>query len=191
MRTRTAALVSSCALVLASCSTLVRDEVAAPADGGAVTMRTGTPLVVSLPPDPDAGFGWVLRSASPNLALIGGPDYTPAPKPPGLVGVANTTAYRFRALAPGSGSLEFAWVSPPGQAAAPGRIVRYDVTVTPQPALPTDFFGTVGMESVRGGAFAPASDAGPVKVNTTPASSRSTDVLEAPLPSSPVKYWTN
>ena len=83
-------------------------------------MRTGAPLVVSLPPDPAAGYGWVLRSASPNLALIGGPDYTPEPLPPGLVGVANTTAYRFRATAPGEGKLEFAWVSPPGPAAGAG-----------------------------------------------------------------------
>lgn len=185
------ACVVLCALGLASCSTIVRDEVAAPADGGGVSLRTGTPLIVSLPADPDAGYGWVLRTASPNLALIGGPDYTPAPRPPGLVGVANTTVYRFRALDPGSGALEFAWVPPPGQAAVPQRSVRYDVTITPRPMLPTDLFGTVGMESVRGGAYAPASDAAPVTVNTTPSTQRSTDVLEAPAPASPVRYWSN
>jgi inhibitor of cysteine peptidase len=118
---------------LASCASIERDEVAAPPDGGSVVMRAGTPLVVSLPPDPSAGYGWVLQSASPNLALIGGPDYTPSPKPPGLVGVADTTAYRFRALKPGAGTLEFLWVAPPGQPApSPARTVRYDVDVTPQ-----------------------------------------------------------
>lgn len=179
-----------CTLGLASCATIVRDEVAAPPDGGAVSLRTGTPLVVSLPADPAAGYGWVLRTSSPNLALIGGPDYTPAPRPPGLVGVADTTAYRFRALEPGNGTLEFAWVAPPGQPPAQ-RTVRYDVTVMPRPTLPTDFFGTVGMESVRGGAYAPAGDATHVKVNTAPATSRSTDVLEGPAPASPVRYWSN
>ena len=185
---RNAAIVL-CALGLASCATIERDEVAAPPDGGTVSLRTGTPLIVSLPADPDAGYGWVLRTASPNLALIGGPDYTPAPRPPGLVGVANTTAYRFRALEPGSGALEFAWVPPPGQPPT-ARTVRYDVTVTPRPALATDFFGTVGMESVRGGAYAPASDA-PVKVNTAPATTRSTDVLEGTPAPSPIRYWSN
>ncbi|MCC6869175.1 MAG: protease inhibitor I42 family protein [Burkholderiales bacterium] len=178
-----------CAFGLASCTTLVRDEVAAPPGGGAVSVRTGTPLIVSLPVDPDTGAGWVLRTASPNLALIGGPDHTPAPRPPGLVGVPNTTAYRFRALDPGSGALEFAWVSAPGQAPAQ-RTVRYDVTVTPRPTMPTDFFGTVGMESVRGGAYAPASDA-PAKVNTTPNTTRSSDVLEGTSAPSPVRYWTH
>ena len=113
-------------LLLASCATLVREEVAAPANGGTVSMRVGTPLVVSLPPDPDTGYGWVLRSATPNLQLIGGPDYTPQPKPPGLVGVADTTAYRFRATATGNGAVEFAWsvAARRGAAARPRRPLR-------------------------------------------------------------------
>ena len=128
-------------LALAACASVNRDEVAAPADGGAVAMRVGTALVVSLPPDPDSGSGWVLQSASPNLALVGGPDYTPSPKPPGLVGVADTTAFRFRARDVGTGTLEFAWVALPAQAPAsapvavpapvPARTVRYDVTIGP------------------------------------------------------------
>ena len=180
------AAVSFIALGLASCASIVRDEVAAPPEGGKVTMRTGTPLIVSLPADPDSGYGWILRSSSPNLALVGGPDYTPTPRPPGLVGVGNTTAYRFRALAPGPGSLEFAWIAPPGQPPAPDRIVRYDVAVGPQLPLITDFFGTVGMESVRGGAYAPASDAAaPVKVNTVP--DQAPGGVNAP---STVKYWS-
>ncbi len=129
----TLALAAACGL--ASCASISRDEVAAPPDGGAVAMRAGNPLVVSLPPDPASGYGWVLKSGSPNLALIGGPDFTPAPKPPGLVGVADTTAFRFRALARGEATLEFAWVAPPGQPAAPARTIRYDVTI--DPPLPT------------------------------------------------------
>ncbi len=130
------------AFALGGCSTLVREEVAAPPDGGAVTMRANTPLVISLPPDPAVGYGWILKSGSPNLYLVGGPDYTPTPKPPGLVGVADTTVYRFRAREPGTGTLEFAWRAPPGQPATPERVVRYDVTIGPGPWLPTNYFGT-------------------------------------------------
>jgi len=185
---RSSALLCLAAFALASCVTVVRDEVAAPAQGGTVAMRTGTPLVVSLPPDPDTGYGWVLRSATPNLALIGGPDYTPAPRPPGLVGVADTTVYRFRAIEPGSGALEFVWTAAPGQPPRGSeRVVRYDVQIGKSLWLPTDFFGTVGMNSVRGGDYAPPTDAAPVKVNTTPLPP------EAPAGGSTpasVKYWS-
>jgi len=133
----------------AGCATVDRDEVAAPANGGAVGLRVGTPLVVSLPPDPDGGYGWVLRSTAPNLQLVGGPDYTPQPRPPGLVGVADTTAYRFRATATGNGTIEFAWAVPPGAPPQPDRVVRYDVTVGPNLWLATDYLGTIGIKSAR------------------------------------------
>lgn len=136
------------ALATTGCATIERDEVAAPPGGGAVALRTGTPLIVSLPPDPSAGFGWVLQSSDANLYVIGGPDYTPDPKPPGLVGVANTTTYRFRAKAPGTASLEFAWQSPPDQPPAPMRTVRYDVTIFPEfPAAWRNWIDPAGAES--------------------------------------------
>jgi inhibitor of cysteine peptidase len=119
------------AVLAAGCATVNRDEVAAPPDGGELAMRVGTALVVSLPPDPATGYGWVLASASPNLYFVGGPDYTPAPKPRGLVGVADTTAFRFRARGTGTGTLEFNWLAPPGQPPAPQRTLRYDVTIAP------------------------------------------------------------
>ncbi len=178
------------AAVLASCATLEREEVAAPAQGGTVTMRTNTALVVSLPPDPSTGYGWMLRKASPNLALIGGPDYTPAPKPPGLVGAADTTAFRFRATGVGDGALEFVWAAPPGQPpVTPERVVRYDVKVGPNLALPTDYFGTIGMQSARPAGnssmgtpvVTPAGAAGTAAPSATPAG--------ATAPSG-VKYWS-
>lgn len=134
---------------LASCATLEREEVAAPSEGGSVSMRVGTPLVVSLPTDTVTGYGWVVRSATPNLQLVGGPDYTPQPKPPGLVGVADTTAFRFRATETGKGSIELAWSLPPGAAPQPGKVVRYDVDIGPRMTLPSDYFGTVGLQSAR------------------------------------------
>ena len=146
---RRAMLLIPLSMVLASCATLEREEVAAPANGGTVAMRVGTGLVVSLPPDPDAGYGWVVRSATPNLQLVGGPDYTPKPKPPGLVGVADTTAFRFRATEMGTGTIVFGWSVPPGAPPQPDRTVRYDVTIGPNLWLATDYFGTIGMPSMR------------------------------------------
>src|SRR5215211_2873734 len=136
---RHALLFALVSLVVTACATVDRDEVAAPANGGAVSVRVGTPLVVSLPPDPDTGYGWVLRSATPNLQLVGGPDYTPQPRPPGLVGVADTTAFRFRATQTGSGRIEFAWSVPPGAAPQPERVVRYEVAIGPNLWLATDY----------------------------------------------------
>lgn len=186
------ALTLAAALAAASCASIVRDEVAAPPDGGSVAIRTGKPLVVSLPPDPDTGYGWVLRTATPNLTVIGGPDYTPAPRPPGLVGVANTTAYRFRAGEPGTGALEFVWTVPPGSPPAPERVVRYDVQIDRAIPLVTDFFGTVGLQSQRGGDYAPPSTAAPVKSDSAPP--QTPDSSETPPPKRPsndVKYWSN
>jgi inhibitor of cysteine peptidase len=163
---RSALLAIPFAMAVASCATIERDEVAAPANGGSVTMRVGTPLVVSLPPDPDNGYGWVVRSATPNLQLVGGPDYTPQPRPPGLVGVADTTAFRFRATETGSGTIVFAWSVPPGAPPQPDRVVRYDVTIGPNLWLATDYFGTVGLESARtpGRYDIPASSGSPAAV---------------------------
>ena len=137
------------ALAAASCVTLEREEVAAPANGGSVAMRVGTPLVISLPPDPMAGYGWVVRSTTPNLQLVGGPDYTPQPKPPGLVGVGDSTSFRFRATESGSGTIVFGWSVPPGAPAQPDRVVRYDVTIGPNMWLATDYLGTIGLREMR------------------------------------------
>jgi len=121
---------------LAGCATLEREGVLVPPEGGAVVVRDGAPMVVSLPPEPGAGFGWVLKTTGPGLAFIGGPDVTVSPKPPSIMGVAETTTFRFRAKAPGTTVVEFAYVAPPGQSVATERTVRYDVTVTP-----SGFFG--------------------------------------------------
>lgn len=122
--------------LLAGCVTLEREGVLAPAEGGPVIVRNGAPMVVSLPPEPGAGYGWVLKNTGPGLAFIGGPDVTVNPKPPSIMGVAETTTFRFRAKAPGTTVVEFAYVAPPGQSTATERTVRYDVTVTP-----AGFFG--------------------------------------------------
>ena len=118
-------------LAVSGCATLVREGALAQEGGGAVTVRNGAPLVVSLSPDPSVGYGWILKTTGPGLTVIGGPDITTNPKPPSIMGVPDATTFRFRAKAPGTTVIEFAWVAPPGQSTATERTVRYDVTVTP------------------------------------------------------------
>ena len=138
--TRTIAFIRVAALALAAmaitgCAALQAaarsDDVLAPVEGGAVVMRNGAALVVSLSPDPAVGYGWVLKNVGPNLVAVGGPDYMQDPKPPGTLGIAGATTFRFRAKSPGSSTIEFAWQAPPGQPATAARLVRYEVTVVP------------------------------------------------------------
>ncbi len=131
-----AVAVAAAVLGLGGCASLQGIVVAAPPQGGAVAVKAGAPLVVSLPADPETGYGWVLKSAGSNVKVTGGPDYMPSPKPVGATGVAGSTIYRFRAGSPGTTSLEFNWEAPPGTKPAAARTVRFEVTV-----LPHEFFG--------------------------------------------------
>jgi inhibitor of cysteine peptidase len=125
-----AAFTCVAALTLAACGTLNREGVVAPLDGGSVVVRQGAPFVINLSADPTTGYGWMLTS-DPGAAvwLIGGPDYTPDPIPAGLMGVGGTTTYRFRAEAPGTAQLEFAYRRSWEKDVPPAKVVRYDVTV--------------------------------------------------------------
>ncbi|MBK9115540.1 MAG: protease inhibitor I42 family protein [Betaproteobacteria bacterium] len=181
-----AASIAACTLALAGCATLERDQVAAPPDGGKVALRSGAPLVVSLPPDPATGYGWVLQSGSPKLPLIGGPDYTPAPKPPGLVGVADTTVFRFRAQAPGDAALVFAWVAPPGQPPAPARTVRYDVKIDPPALTVGDIFATGG-GAATGKSAAMAGGAPVESAGGAPAAGKAGS---GEADRGPIRYWS-
>lgn len=128
---RNGLIVAGTLFLVSACATLEREGVLAAQEGGAVTVRNGAPLVVSLSPDPAVGYGWILKKAGPGLTVTGGPDVTTNPKPPSIMGVPGATTFRFRATAPGATTIEFAWVAPPGQSVASERTVRYDVTVTP------------------------------------------------------------
>ncbi len=115
---------------LASCATLNREgSVGPPMDGGSVAVRQGSPLVINLSAA-TAGYGWVLASdPGKSVWLIGGPDYTPDPIPPGTMGYGGTTTFRFRALDPGSVKLEFAYRLLQDGGVPPSKVVSYDITV--------------------------------------------------------------
>jgi inhibitor of cysteine peptidase len=126
-----AACVAISMLALGSCASLNREgAVAPPLEGGSVVVIQGAPLVINLSANPATGYGWELTSKPGDAVwLIGGPDFTPEPKPAGMLGVGGTTTYRFRALAPGTQTLEFAYRQTWEQGVAPTQVVRYDVTV--------------------------------------------------------------
>ena len=117
-------------LALGSCASLNREGSVAPLEGGNVVVVQGAPLVINLSPNPPTGYGWELTSEPGDaIWLIGGPDATPEPKPAGMLGVGGTTTYRFRAMVPGSQTLEFAYRQTWEQGVLPTQVVRYDVTV--------------------------------------------------------------
>ena len=117
---------------LAACATLQPEGVTANPGGGAYVVRSGAPLVIGLDGDLTTGYVWELqRSSGAPLLLAGGSDFTPAPLPDGMLGVADTTTFRFRALEPGVATLEFAYRRPLEEGVLPAKIVRYDVTVRP------------------------------------------------------------
>ena len=128
-----AAVVASAAVAaLTSCATLNREGVVAPQDGGPVAVQQGAPLVINLAAEPATGYGWMLTTdQGKSVWLIGGPDYTPDPIPPGMMGVGGTTTFRFRALDPGTTKLEFAYRRFWENDVPATKEVRYDVTVTP------------------------------------------------------------
>ena len=126
------AIVGSALTALAACATLEPEGITAGPGGGAYIVRSGAPLVIGLEDPSTTGYVWGLqRSSGASLLLAGGPDFTPAPLPAGMMGVAGTTTFRFRALEPGTTTLEFAYRRPSEEGAAPTKVVRYDVTVRP------------------------------------------------------------
>ena len=117
-------------LALGSCASLNREGSVAPLEGGNVVVSQGAPLVINLSPNPATGYGWEMTSKPGDAVwLIGGPDFTPEPKPAGMLGVGGTTTYRFRAMVPGSQTLEFAYRQTWEPGVQPTQVVRYDVTV--------------------------------------------------------------
>ena len=119
-------------LALSACSTLNREGTLAGPEGGAVLVTQGTPLVVALAPDPTGTNSWApANNPGPQVWPIDGSDFTVDPKPSDVLGIAGTATYRFRAMTPGTTTLEFALRSPADPAAVPVKVVRYDVTVKP------------------------------------------------------------
>ena len=121
------------ATMFAACSTLAPQTpkiVNAANDGGAVTLKKGDTLVVTLDANVTTGYRWETTAGTgPVLSLLGTPDYLPPTVAPGMVGAPGDMVFRYRAAEPGKTTLELGYLRSFEKGTAPAKTVRYDVTV--------------------------------------------------------------
>jgi inhibitor of cysteine peptidase len=130
---RTTTMVTLFATLLAACGTLQPQTpkiVNAASDGGAVTLKKGATLVVTLDANVTTGYRWETTAGTgPVLWLLGTPDYLPPQVAPGMVGAPGEMVFRYRAGEPGTTTLTLGYMRPFEKGVAPARTVRYEVTV--------------------------------------------------------------
>ena len=100
-------------------------------DGRSEAVKRGDTLAVHLDADPSTGFRWEMtRLAGTSVVQIGLPDYQPetaagVPR----VGAPGHTTFRFRAMQPGSSSIELAYRRPWETSVAAAKTVRFEIAV--------------------------------------------------------------
>lgn len=100
-------------------------------DGRSEVVKRGDTLAVHLDANPASGYRWELtRLAGASVAQIGLPDYQPetaagVPR----VGAPGHATFRFRALQPGTSSIELAYRRPGETSVAAAKTVRFEIAV--------------------------------------------------------------
>ena len=100
-------------------------------DGRSEVVKRGDTLAVHLDADPSTGYRWEMtRLAGASVVPVGLPDYQPetaagVPR----VGAPGHVTFRFRALQPGSSSIELAYRRPFEADVAPAKTVRFEIAV--------------------------------------------------------------
>jgi inhibitor of cysteine peptidase len=100
-------------------------------DGRSETVKRGDTLAVHVDGDPTKGYRWELvRLAGSSVVPVAGPDYQPetsagVPR----VGQPGHTTFRFRAMQPGTSSVELGWRRPFEPSVAPAQTVRFEIAV--------------------------------------------------------------
>jgi inhibitor of cysteine peptidase len=121
------------AVALAGCGSLERQSpkiVTAGQDGGAVALRKGDTLVVTLDANITTGYRWETTGGTGTvLTLIGTPDYLPEKVAAGMVGAPGEMVFRFRAASAGQAELVLGYLRPFEKGVAPAKSVRYVVSV--------------------------------------------------------------
>lgn len=137
---RSAAL-AALAFALAACSSnpvadtwnrapIVRNADAS-IDGRSEIVKRGDTIAVHLDSTPSTGYRWEMtRLAGASVVQVGLPDYQPetsagVPK----TGAPGHTTFRFRAMQPGSSSIELAYRRPFEPGVPPARTVRFEIAV--------------------------------------------------------------
>lgn len=137
---RTAAL-AALALAISACSSnpasdpfnrapIVRNTDAS-IDGRSEVVKRGDTIAVHLDANPTTGYRWeLMRLAGSSITQVGLPDYQPetsagVPK----VGAPGHTTFRFRAMQPGTSSVDLAYRRPWEADVAPAKTVRFEIAV--------------------------------------------------------------
>jgi inhibitor of cysteine peptidase len=100
-------------------------------DGRSEVVKRGDTLAVHLDANPSTGYRWEMtRLAGAAVAPVGLPDYQPetaagVPR----VGASGHATFRFRALQPGTSSIELAYRRPFEADVAPAKTVRFEIAV--------------------------------------------------------------
>lgn len=100
-------------------------------DGRSEVVKRGDTIAVHLDSNPTTGYRWELtRLAGSSVVQVGLPDFQPetaagVPK----VGASGHTTFRFRAMQPGTSSIDLAYRRPFEPGVPPARTMRFEIAV--------------------------------------------------------------
>ncbi len=100
-------------------------------DGQSELVKRGDTIAVHLDSNPTTGYRWELtRLAGASVVQVGLPDYQPetsagVPR----VGAPGHTTFRFRAMQPGTSSIDLAYRRPFEPGVPPARTIRFEIAV--------------------------------------------------------------
>lgn len=141
MKSLVAAALAAVALAVSACSSnpasdtwnrapIVRNTDAS-IDGRSEIVKRGDTIAVHLDANPSTGYRWELtRLAGASVVQVGLADYQPetaagVPR----VGAPGHATFRFRAMQPGTSSIDLAYRRPFEPGAPPARTVRFEIAV--------------------------------------------------------------
>jgi inhibitor of cysteine peptidase len=123
-------LIGALALDIAGCATQRPAVVTAADDGRVVHLRAGQVLIVELDSNRTTGYRWTQVSERDGLlARPTEPVYSRKADPRKIVGAGGTEVWRFTAMRPGQQTLRMEYRRPSQRAAAPARVVSFQVVV--------------------------------------------------------------
>jgi inhibitor of cysteine peptidase len=123
-------------LFLVACTSVSKQNtaqhmVAATENGEVTNLAVNQILVVTLHSNPTTGFSWTITQLPDFLEQIGDEEYRQYADTTNMVGAGGTSIWNFRAVAPGSGTLRFAYQRPWEQDTPPEKTAEYKLVVRP------------------------------------------------------------
>jgi inhibitor of cysteine peptidase len=133
-------LIIAAALVLSACSTGTGESPATPVApigdvqplrNGLTTLSVGQTLKIALPGNVTTGYQWQVAETYAEVLSPDSPfgGEVTDPHAPGMVGVGGTSAWRFRAVRPGTVTLTFTYARSWERDTPPAETATYTITV--------------------------------------------------------------